>query len=129
MKGDSKVGKGRTGSAPAPEPATDQVYVFPLTFAQQRLLFLDQLDPTSTSYSVAWSIRMTGHLKADALERSLNEIVCRHEILRTEVPVECRQPMPPRWRRQAYLRKSAGCCQPARLGTPSWESPRSEEGR
>src|SRR6516225_3248413 len=63
--------------------STEHVYVFPVTFAQQRLLFLNQLDPGSTSYSVPWSIRITGPLNAAALERSLNEIVQRHEILRT----------------------------------------------
>ena len=92
MKGDSEVGKGRTRSAHVPELATEQVYVLPVTFAQERLLLLEQLDPTSTSYSVAWSIRMTGQLNADALERSLNEIVCRHEILRTTFKVIDGQP-------------------------------------
>ena len=65
------------------EQFVEYVYVFPATFAQQRLLFLHQLDPCSTSYTVPWSIRMTGELNAEALERSLNEIVSRHEILRT----------------------------------------------
>jgi hypothetical protein len=55
--------------------------VFPVTFPQQRLLLLNQLDPSSTSYTVPWSIRITGPLNAMALERSLNEIVLRHEIL------------------------------------------------
>ncbi len=81
MKIDSPVGTGMTGSAP--EPIGEYVYVFPVTFAQQRLLFLDQLEPGSTSYSVPWSIRMTGELNVAALEQSLNEIVRRHEILRT----------------------------------------------
>ena len=82
-----------TAQGPVPEPATEHVYVFPVTFAQQRLLFLDQLEPNSTSYSVPWSIRMTGTLNADALERTLNEIVRRHEILRTTFDVIDGQPV------------------------------------
>ena len=80
-------------AVPDPEPVDEYVYVFPVTFAQQRLLFLDQLDPDSTSYSVPWSIRMTGKLNAEALERSLNEIVRRHEILRTTFDIVDGQPV------------------------------------
>ena len=79
---DVKVDPGMA-AVPDPEAADESSFVFPVTFAQQRLLFLDQLDPNSTSYSVPWSIRITGKLDANALERSLNEIVRRHEILRT----------------------------------------------
>jgi len=58
-------------------------YVFPATFAQQRLWFLEQLQPGSASYLIPWSLRINGKLNTQALERSLNEIVRRHEILRT----------------------------------------------
>jgi amino acid adenylation domain-containing protein len=78
---------GMTGTVPATPAEDQQVYVFPVTFAQQRLLFLNQLDPSNTSYSVPWSIRIAGSLNAVALERSLNEIVQRHEILRTTFDV------------------------------------------
>ena len=57
-------------------------YAFPLTFAQSRLWFLEQLEPNGTSYLIPWSLRITGTLNAGALERSLNEVVRRHEILR-----------------------------------------------
>jgi amino acid adenylation domain-containing protein len=70
-----------------PASSSEHVYVFPVTSAQQRLLFLNQLDPQNTSYNVPWSIRITGDLNAEALERSLNEIVRRHEILRTTYDV------------------------------------------
>src|SRR5271165_4491477 len=93
MKIASQIGTGITGTAPAPESIAEYVYVFPVTFAQQRLLFLDQLDPSSTSYSVPWSIRMTGELNVTALGRSLNEIVRRHEILRTTFDVVDGQPV------------------------------------
>ena len=58
-------------------------YVFPATFAQQRLWFLEQLQPGGTSYLIPWSLRISGNLDPEALRRSLNEIVRRHEILRT----------------------------------------------
>jgi amino acid adenylation domain-containing protein len=55
----------------------------PLSFAQQRLWFLDQLEPNSPFYSVPLAIRLKGLLNEEALEQSLNEIVRRHESLRT----------------------------------------------
>lgn len=55
----------------------------PLSFAQQRLWFLDQLDPGNPIYSIASAVRLKGQLDPDALERTLNEIVRRHESLRT----------------------------------------------
>jgi hypothetical protein len=55
----------------------------PLSFAQERLWFLDQLEPGSAVYNVCQAVRMRGTLDLVALEKSLNEIVRRHEILRT----------------------------------------------
>jgi len=54
-----------------------------VSFAQQRLWFLNQLEPESASYNVPRAIRMTGTLNLQALEQSLNEIIRRHEPLRT----------------------------------------------
>ncbi|MCA1567670.1 MAG: condensation domain-containing protein [Acidobacteria bacterium] len=54
-----------------------------LSFAQQRLWFLNQLNPVSTAYNMTGAVWFEGHLAVSALERSLNEIVRRHEILRT----------------------------------------------
>ncbi len=87
MKVEGAMQAGTTGTVPASPAEDQQVYVFPVTFAQQRLLFLSQLDPSNTSYSVPWSIRIAGSLNATALEQSLNEIVRRHEILRTTFDV------------------------------------------
>ncbi|PTR07479.1 non-ribosomal peptide synthase protein (TIGR01720 family)/amino acid adenylation domain-containing protein [Nitrosospira sp. Nsp5] len=55
----------------------------PLSFAQQRLWFLDQLSPQSTAYNLCTTFSFTGPLNTTALEKSLAEIVRRHEILRT----------------------------------------------
>ncbi len=55
----------------------------PLSFAQQRLWFLDQLDPGGTHYNVVRVFVIKGALDVSALTRSLKEIVKRHEVLRT----------------------------------------------
>ncbi|HEX2210651.1 MAG TPA: amino acid adenylation domain-containing protein [Longimicrobium sp.] len=55
----------------------------PLSFGQERLWFLDRLEPGSALYNVATVMRLRGALHADALERALGEIVRRHEVLRT----------------------------------------------
>ena len=55
----------------------------PLSFPQQRLWLVHQLNPTDPSYNVPLTLRLRGALRVDALERALNEIVHRHEILRT----------------------------------------------
>ena len=55
----------------------------PLSFAQQRLWFIDQLEPGRATYNMATPLRLTGPLKIAALERCLNEIIRRHESLRT----------------------------------------------
>jgi amino acid adenylation domain-containing protein len=54
----------------------------PLSFAQQRLWFLDQMEPGNTFFNVPVSIRLVGRLNVKALEQSFNEIVRRHEVLR-----------------------------------------------
>jgi amino acid adenylation domain-containing protein len=89
---------GETGSAPC---------AFPLTFAQLSLWFLDQLAPNQSSYLVPWSIRVTGALDVLALEKSLNEVVRRHEILRTRFPAIDGEPVqiiaPPRYFRLSEI--------------------------
>jgi amino acid adenylation domain-containing protein len=55
----------------------------PLSFAQERLWFLDRLRPGEASYNLPVALRLRGALDVDALERSLGEIVRRHEVLRT----------------------------------------------
>jgi amino acid adenylation domain-containing protein len=55
----------------------------PLSFAQQRLWFLAQLEPDNPLYNSPAAIRLKGQLNIAALEQSLNEILRRHEVLRT----------------------------------------------
>jgi amino acid adenylation domain-containing protein/FkbH-like protein len=65
----------------------------PLSFAQQRLWFLDQLDPGNPLYNVPRAIRLTGNLNVQAMKRALNDLVARHEILRTSYQVVDDQPV------------------------------------
>ena len=58
----------------------------PLSFAQQRLWFVHQLSPDNDSYNMLEALRLDGALNIMALEQSLNELVRRHEILRTTFP-------------------------------------------
>ena len=60
----------------------------PLSFAQQRLWFLHQLEPDSFAYHVPDAIRVHGPLNLNALEQSINDLVQRHEVLRTGFPSE-----------------------------------------
>jgi len=70
----------------------------PLSFAQERLWFLEQLEPQSVAYNICRASRLLGNLNPSALEASLNEIISRHETLRTEFrlvdgrPVQVVQP-------------------------------------
>ena len=65
----------------------DEVFVFPLSFAQQRLWFLHQMDPSNAAYNMPLAFRLSGQLEVEALQWSLDEIVRRHEILRTTFDV------------------------------------------
>ena len=70
----------RTVRSIVPVPRSNHT---PLSFAQERLWFLDRLDPGSPTYNIPAAFRLAGDLNLNALEQSLNEVVRRHEVLRT----------------------------------------------
>lgn len=78
-------GKGRIAAA---EPL-----VFPLSFGEQRLWFLNQLEPGNSAYNVPEAMRLMGPLQVECLERAIGEIVRRHESLRTTFALVNGQPM------------------------------------
>lgn len=65
----------------------------PLSFGQQQLWFIDQLQPNNSAYNESLAICLKGQLNIVSLHQSLNEIVRRHEILRTTFTVESDQPV------------------------------------
>jgi amino acid adenylation domain-containing protein/FkbM family methyltransferase len=78
--------RGQTTAPPSPIVAVPRTGDLPLSFAQERVWFLQQLDPTIQSYQFQARLRLRGRLDPEALRRSLAEIVRRHEIFRTTFP-------------------------------------------
>ncbi|MCV7104638.1 amino acid adenylation domain-containing protein, partial [Mycolicibacterium chitae] len=76
-----RVGEGFAGRAPL--AAQERPPHLPLSFAQQRLWFLDQLQGPSSIHSMPIAYRISGTLDTDALGRALNDVLDRHESLRT----------------------------------------------
>ncbi|ELX07967.1 linear gramicidin synthase subunit C [Janthinobacterium sp. HH01] len=71
------------GLLAAPMVPVGRDAAMPLSFAQQRLWFIDQLEPGSGFYNIPLAVRLSGALDVAALRRTVNEIVRRHEALRT----------------------------------------------
>ena len=63
-----------------PRPA-----LLPLSFSQQRLWFIEQLTPGTTLFNIPFALRLSGQLNVAALHASLNDLLARHEILRTGI--------------------------------------------
>ncbi|GCE28513.1 hypothetical protein KDA_39970 [Dictyobacter alpinus] len=74
----------------------------PLSFAQKRLWFLDQLEPDSTAYILAHAVQLRGPLNVEALQWSLNELVRRHESLRTSIQGTPEEPL-------QHIQPASGC--------------------
>ncbi len=81
----SRAADSRIPHRPDPESA-------PLSFAQQRLWFLSQLDSDSPAYNQSALVRLVGELDREALARAFTEIVARHEVLRTAFAVRDEEP-------------------------------------
>ena len=79
--------------ATAPIASLVRTEPLPLSFAQQRLWFFEQLRPGQATYNIPIVVRLRGPLNGAALEQSFNEILRRHEVLRTCFVVEKGQPM------------------------------------
>ncbi|MEU6074077.1 amino acid adenylation domain-containing protein [Micromonospora sp. NPDC047074] len=79
----------RPGAGPADEPAGAAIRpvardgALPLSLGQRRMWFLDQLEPGSLEYLIPISMRLTGPFDVTVFRRALDEVVDRHEILRT----------------------------------------------
>jgi len=65
----------------------------PLSFAQQRLWFFDQLEPGSPAYNAAFAVRLVGRLDLAALQCAFDELVRRHEVLRTTFRMAGEEPV------------------------------------
>src|SRR5205823_6140723 len=64
----------------------------PLSFAQESLWFIDQLDPGSNAYNVPVVLRLHGRIQPAILESALNEILRRHDVLRATFPAKDGRP-------------------------------------
>jgi acyl carrier protein len=89
---EQKLRSGNSSTMPALVP-TSRSQNLPLSFAQQRIWFLDQIEPGSTAFSKAISLQISGELNVAALVYCLRTIVQRHEILRTTYHVVEKQPV------------------------------------
>ncbi|HSF38968.1 MAG TPA: amino acid adenylation domain-containing protein [Thermoanaerobaculia bacterium] len=79
------AGGGEPAAGPLPRAPRDQP--IPLSFGQERLWFLDQLEVRSAAYNVPAAVRLRGRLDMPALAAALNGIAARHEALRTSFPL------------------------------------------
>ena len=67
--------------------ANNELTYMPLSFAQERLWFLDQLEGGSATYNISGSLKITGNLSHNALKKAIQEIITRHEALRTNFDI------------------------------------------
>ncbi|MGI9292095.1 MAG: condensation domain-containing protein, partial [Gammaproteobacteria bacterium] len=72
--------------------AVDRDQQLPLSWSQQRLWFLDQLEPGSSAYNISWTVRLRGELDSGAMQSALDKLVQRHEVLHTRFPSDAGVP-------------------------------------
>ncbi|RYE40003.1 MAG: amino acid adenylation domain-containing protein, partial [Hyphomicrobiales bacterium] len=90
----SQVDMSMPASALQAIPVADRDIWLPLSFTQQRMWFLHNLEPTLTTYHVPLTMRISGALDIDALQRAYGEVISRHEILRTTFRTVEGRPVP-----------------------------------
>jgi amino acid adenylation domain-containing protein len=81
-----QIDESQSKCLPPPVAPVTRSEPLPLSFAQQRLWFIDQLEPGSPLYNLSATVQLQGELDVGALQRSLSELVRRHEVLRTSFP-------------------------------------------
>ncbi len=77
------AGDQAVGSTVAQIPVADRTQDLPLSFSQQRLWFLDQIEPNSSSYNIPEAMELVGSLNLPAFQQALDAIVAQHEVIRT----------------------------------------------
>jgi acyl carrier protein len=88
-----RVQREQQGLVAPPMVAVPRNGRLPLSFAQQRLWFMDQLYPEASIYNGTSAIRLHGVLEREVLQKAVNQIVERHEVLRTSFPAVQGEPV------------------------------------
>ncbi len=83
MSGQNKILNTNSSLKFGSSQETVEIYAFPASYGQQQLWFLNKLDPESSVYNIPFAFRLIGNLNVPILEKSINEIIIRHETFRT----------------------------------------------
>ncbi|MFE7800504.1 amino acid adenylation domain-containing protein [Nocardia sp. NPDC057440] len=97
-RAESQADTGRVALTAQPRPQR-----IPLSYAQQRMWFLNRLEPGSAAYSIPIVLRLSGQLNLDALRAAIEDVLNRHEVLRTVYPYAEGEPS------QVVLPAAAAC--------------------
>lgn len=80
-----KLDEGNQNTQTSSIPLVSRTSDIPLSYAQQRLWFLDKLEPHSAAYNIPFGMRINGKVDIDALRKALDKLIVRHESLRTTI--------------------------------------------